>query len=147
MVSIVALESSDRAEWLGLWDGYLAFYENELDPSTTDLTFARLTTVGSGMHGALARDEDGTAIGLVHWLAHPSTWSSSDYCYLEDLFVEPSARGTGVGRELIEHVRRWAEQNRSTKVYWITAETNSVAQGLYNQVATRTGFTHYEIDL
>jgi GNAT superfamily N-acetyltransferase len=146
MISISALKLSDRAEWLKLWDGYLTFYASDLDPSTTDATFARLTAAGSGLHGALARD-DGTAIGLVHWLTHLSTWTTTDYCYLEDLFVAPGVRGTGVGRALIEHVQGWAEQNGSAKVYWLTAETNSVARGLYDQVATRTEFIQYELSL
>jgi GNAT superfamily N-acetyltransferase len=147
MVRVTALKSSDRAEWLRLWDGYLTFYASDLDPSTTDATFARLTTEGSGLHGAIARDDDGTAIGLVHWLTHLSTWTTTDYCYLEDLFVAPGVRGTGVGRALIEQVRRWAEQNGSAKVYWLTAETNSVARSLYDQVATRTEFIQYELML
>ncbi|HUS23145.1 MAG TPA: GNAT family N-acetyltransferase [Aeromicrobium sp.] len=147
MVSISALKSSDRAEWLKLWDGYLTSYASDLEPSTTDATFARLTTGDSGLNGALARNDDGTAVGLVHWLTHLSTWTTTDYCYLEDLFVAPGVRGTGVGRALIEHVQRWAEQNGSTKVYWLTAETNSVARGLYDQVATRTEFVQYELTL
>ena len=147
MVRVSALKSSDRAEWLTLWDGYLTFYASDLDPATTDATFARLTTTGSGLHGALARDENGTAIGLVHWLTHLSTWMTTDYCYLEDLFVAPRVRGTGAGRALFEHVRRGAEQNGSAKVYWLTAETNSVARGLYDRVATRTGFIQYELSL
>jgi len=147
MVRVSALKTSDRAEWLRLWDGYLTFYASDLHPSTTDATFARLTTEGSGLHGAVGRDDDGTAIGLVHWLTHLSTWTTTDYCYLEDLFVAPGVRGTGVGRALIEHVRRWAEQNGSAKVYWLTAEHNSVARGLYDQVATRTEFIQYEVSL
>jgi GNAT superfamily N-acetyltransferase len=147
MVRLAALTSSDRDEWLRLWDGYLTFYASDLDPSTTDATFARLTTAGSGLHGALARDDAGTAIGLVHWLTHLSTWTTTNYCYLEDLFVAPGGRGTGVGRALIEHVRRWAEQYGSTKVYWLTADTNSVARRLYDQVATRTEFIQYELSL
>jgi GNAT superfamily N-acetyltransferase len=145
MVSVTALKPSDRAEWLRLWDGYLTFYASDVDPSTTNATFARLTTTGSGLHGALARNDDGMAIGLVHWLTHLSTWTSTDYCYLEDLFVAPGARGTGVGRALIEHVGRWAERHGSAKVYWLTAETNSVARRLYDQVATRTEFIQYEL--
>ena len=35
---------------------------------------------------------------------HPSTWSTAPYCYLEDLFVTPSARGTGTARELLDAV-------------------------------------------
>jgi len=147
MVTITALKSSDRAEWLGLWDAYLTFYACDLEASTTDATFARLTTAGSGLHGAIARKDDGTALGLVHWLTHLSTWTTTDYCYLEDLFVAPSERSTGIGRALIEHVRRWAEQNGSAKVYWLTAETNSVARGLYDQLATRTEFIQYELSL
>jgi GNAT superfamily N-acetyltransferase len=147
MVRVSELKSSDRAYWLGLWDGYLTFYESDLDSSTTDATFTRLTTEGSGLYGALARDDAGTAVGLVHWLTHLSTWTTSDYCYLEDLFVAPGVRGTGVGRALIEHVRRWAEQNGSAKVYWLTAEGNAVARGLYDQVATRTEFIQYELSL
>ncbi len=101
MITITAVRPEDRDEWLELWSGYLTFYKAELSPATTDATFARLTTPGSGLYGALARDEGGRAVGLVHWLTHLATWSRTDYCYLEDLFVSPDARGSGVGAALI----------------------------------------------
>ncbi len=147
MVSVTPLSASDRDEWRELWDGYLTFYDAALGEATIEATFARLTTAGSGLHAALARDDAGRAIGLVHWLTHPATWTITDYCYLEDLFVSPDARGTGVGRALIEHVRLWAEQNGSAKVYWLTAESNAAARDLYDRVATRSGFIHYQIPL
>ncbi|MES2169358.1 MAG: GNAT family N-acetyltransferase [Actinomycetota bacterium] len=147
MVDITPTIEQDRAEWLALWNGYLTFYETKLDEATTDATFARITTTGSGMHGAIARDDEGIAIGLVHWLTHPATWTTTDYTYLEDLFVSPDARGAGTGKALIEHVRSWANENGSAKVYWLTAETNSTARVLYDRVATRSGFIHYEIEL
>lgn len=99
------------------------------------------------LRGAIARGADGRAVGIVHWLTHLATWTTSDYCYLEDLYVAPGARGTGTGRALIEHVRAWAADHGSTKVYWMTAETNETARRLYDQVAERTGFIHYEIPL
>ncbi len=147
MVVIEPVGVEDRVEWLGLWRGYLAFYEADVDEATTEATFTRLTTAGSGIHGAIARDERGTAIGLVHWLTHPATWTATDYCYLEDLYVAPDARGAGTGRALIEHVREWAEGNGSAKVYWLTAETNATARGLYDRVAARSGFMQYQIRL
>lgn len=145
MVSIAPLSAADRADWLPLWRGYLDFYEAELDDGTTATTFARLVDPTAGIHGALARDDDGTALGLVHWLCHPATWSVDDYCYLEDLFVAPTARGAGCGAALIAHVRAWAEQNGATKLYWLTAETNTRARALYDRVSTRTGMIHYQI--
>jgi len=147
MVTINLLQSADRAEWQVLWDGYIAFYESEVDPATTEATFARMIAGDSGIHGALARDADGRAIGLVHWLTHPATWTTTDYCYLEDLFVAPDARGSGAGRALIEHVREWAARQGSAKVYWLTAETNATARALYDRVAKRSGFIQYEIPL
>lgn len=144
-VSIVPLRSEDHSEWLRLWKGYLKFYETELDDATTAATFARMTRPAPDIHGALARDDEGHAIGLVHWLNHAATWAPAGYCYLEDLFVAPNARGLGAGKALIEHVQSWAATNGSAKTYWLAAETNTVARALYERVASRSGFIHYEI--
>ena len=147
MVAIHAISASERSEWLELWSGYLAFYEVTLDDATTASTFSRITQADSDVHGAIALDSDGKAIGIVHWLTHPSTWTQGDYCYLEDLFVAPEARGAGAGKALIEHVRAWAREHGSAKVYWLTAESNLAAQALYDRVAERSGFIQYEVEL
>ncbi|GAT73396.1 GNAT family N-acetyltransferase [Microbacterium hydrocarbonoxydans] len=146
MTSIHAIRAEDFEEWTALWDGYLRFYESEVPAAVTARTFRRITE-GDGVHGAIARDDEGRAIGLVHWLTHASTWSPTDYCYLEDLFVAPGVRGGGVGRALIAHVRDWAAEHGSDKLYWLTQEGNATARALYDRVATHTGFTHYEIAL
>lgn len=145
MTTIAPLTAADHDEWVGLWHGYLTFYEAQLDDAITSKAFARLTDPASDLHGAIARDDAGRAVGIVHWLTHPATWTATDYCYLEDLFVAPDARGVGTGAALIEHVRRWTEHHGSTKVYWLTAETNAAARVLYDRVATRTGMIQYQI--
>ena len=147
MIQISTLAASDRREWLTLWQGYLAFYESEVSDQQTALTFERLVEPGYPIHGAIARDAGGSAIGLVHWLTHPATWSKGEYCYLEDLFVSSHARGSGAGRALIGTVTDWARDRGCSKVYWLTGETNSTARALYDRVATHTGFVHYEIPL
>nr|WP_243847591.1 GNAT family N-acetyltransferase [Microbacterium ulmi] len=129
-----------------LWQGYVDFYEAAVADDVTDATFARLVAA-EALHGAVARDADGRAVGIVHWLFHPATWTTSTYCYLEDLFVAPEVRGGGVGRALIAHVRERAAASGSSKVYWLTDESNATARGLYDRVATRTGFLHYQIPL
>jgi GNAT superfamily N-acetyltransferase len=147
VIQISTLAASDRSEWLTLWQGYLAFYESEVSDQQTALTFERLVDPGFPIHGAIARDAGGSAIGLVHWLTHPATWSKGEYCYLEDLFVSSHARGSGAGRALIGTVTDWARDRGCSKVYWLTAETNATARALYDRVATHTGFVHYEIPL
>ena len=146
MTRIAKITPADRDEWLELWRGYLAFYEASVADDVTDSTFGRIVA-DHELHGAMARDAEGRAVGIVHWLSHPATWTASSYTYLEDLFVAPGTRGGGVGRALIEHVKSRAEGEGSHKVYWLTHRSNATARALYDKVATDTGFVHYEIPL
>ncbi|MBN9168865.1 GNAT family N-acetyltransferase [Microbacterium sp.] len=146
MVSIDPLNAADRDDWLPLWHAYLVFYESALPDAVTDDVFARIVA-NDGLHGAIARDDAGHPLGFVHWLVHPSTWSTDGYCYLEDLFVSPGARGGGVGAALIAHVRDWADAAGCEKVYWLTQSANTTARALYDRVAQSTGFVHYEMPL
>lgn len=147
MTTLTPLTADDHDDWLPLWWDYLDFYETELPTAQTELTFSRLTGGDGSVHGAIARDEQGAALGIVHWLTHASTWSEGPYCYLEDLFVSADARGAGVGAALIEHVRSWAAAAGCDKVYWLTQKRNHTARRLYDRLAQDTGFVHYEIDL
>lgn len=141
------LTAADHAEWLALWQAYITFYEASVPDDVTALTFARITDPQGDIRGAIARDASGRAIGFVHWLTHPATWSRAPYVYLEDLFVDPTVRGGGVGRALIGHVEAWAREHGASKVYWLTQDANATARALYDRVATHTGFVHYEIPL
>ena len=147
MTMIQALTAADRDDWLPLWAAYVEFYESEVAGDVTASTFARIADPAGDIQGAIARDDDGRAVGIVHWFVHPATWSKTGYTYLEDLFVDPDVRGGGVGRALIAHVTDAARAAGSDKLYWLTAESNATARALYDRVAERSGFIHYEIDL
>lgn len=136
------MQASDRGRWEELWRGYLAFYKHDLTPEVTELTWRRLLR-DSSLHGLIAENEDKHVVGFVHYHVHPSTWSPTGYCYLEDLFVDPSFRSRGAGRALIEAVYRAAEQSDATRVYWHTEITNARAQLLYNQLAELSPFLQY----
>jgi GNAT superfamily N-acetyltransferase len=145
MTLIRSLNSSDFEIWLPLWHGYLEFYEVQISDEVTKSTFDRMIDPNSSIHGALASSEGGVALGLVNWVMHPGTWSISDTCYLEDLFVSSEHRGQGIGQALIEHVYEWAKSQSAAKVYWLTAESNKNAQQLYDRIATKTGFIQYQM--
>ena len=136
--------------WLPLWDGYNAFYDRHgptaLPDQITRTTWARFFDAYEPMH-ALVAERDGKLIGLVHYLFHRSTTLLGPTCYLQDLFTAESARGQGVGRVLIEAVYARAQEGGASRVYWLTHETNSVAIGLYDRIAKRTGFIQYRKDL
>jgi GNAT superfamily N-acetyltransferase len=133
----------DWADWKALWDGYLRFYRKELSEATSRSAFARLCQKADGMFGFVAAS-DSSLTGFAHALLHPSTWSTGGYCYLEDLFVAPAARGTGVGQSLIEAVVDEGRRRRAGRIYWHTQEFNGPARSLYDQVAHRTSFIVYQ---
>lgn len=141
------LADQDLERWLELWDGYLAFYRVELEPALTRFTFERLRDGADGMLGLIATDVEDHGLGFAHLLFHPSTWSSSGYCYLEDLYVDRSARGMGVGRALIEATYTEARSRDADRVYWHTQQFNGAARSLYETVARLTSYVVYEHEL
>ena len=96
---------SDEPHWLPLWRGYQTFYKVDIASDVTAEAWRRVLDPTEPVWAALAWQGE-RAIGLVHWIFHRSTWSVGNYCYLQDLFVDPAARGGGVGRQLITHVYR-----------------------------------------
>jgi len=132
----------DRAAWEPLWQRYLTFYKSSLPAEVTDATWRRFFDPIEPLH-ALVAEQDGKLVGITHYLLHRSTWAPVCYCYLEDLFVDPSLRGVGVGRKLIAAVEAEARAAGASRLYWMTHETNETAQLLYNKVADRPGFVQY----
>lgn len=141
-IEIRPFTSDDRAAWEPLWQGYLTFYKASLAPEVTETTWRRLLDPAEPMHGLVAV-LDGEIVGIVHFLYHRSTWTTGDYCYLQDLFTSEKARNRGVGRALIEAVYEKAQAQGASRVYWLTHETNTSAQALYEKVAARSGFIQY----
>lgn len=145
-VVIRAIAPAERDQWQPLWTNYLVFYEAEISADVTAETWSRLLDPREPMWAAMAWSGS-TAIGMVHWIFHRSTWTSANYCYLQDLFVDPAIRGSGVGRRLIVQVYAEAETAKCARVYWLTHETNRQAMALYDQVAEKSGFVQYRKQL
>jgi GNAT superfamily N-acetyltransferase len=141
---IRVLAAADYESWERLWLGYLRFYRADVSGEVTAATFRRLCDQADGMIGLVATDEQDALVGLAHLVFHPSTWSTDPYCYLEDLFVTPAARGTGTARQLLEAVFTEARRRGAARTYWETQEFNGPARSLYDQVAHRTSFVIYE---
>jgi GNAT superfamily N-acetyltransferase len=143
-VTISALQDSDYAAWQRLGVGYNHFYDREFPAAVYERTWQRLIQ-GDGIHGFAAR-VDGQLMGITLYLFQPSIWSA-DVCYLQDLFVDESARGHGLAQALIEKVAQVAMARGAPKLYWLTHSTNARARRLYDRVAMHQGFIRYDYAL
>jgi GNAT superfamily N-acetyltransferase len=145
-ITIRPVLQEDFPAWKVLWDGYNAFYgregETALPSEITQTTWSRFFDAYEPMY-ALVAVSSGRLVGLAHFLFHRSTIQVEPTCYLQDLFTVEAARGSGVGRALINAVYEQAKAGGSHRVYWHTHETNTVAMQLYDRVAEKSGFVVY----
>jgi GNAT superfamily N-acetyltransferase len=146
-VTIRELRREDHDGWIELWSAYLRFYRQELSEEVTRTAFERLCDARDGMFALVALDEQGRPVGFAHSTVHPSTWTLNGYCYLEDLFVAPAARGGEVARELIDATARIARERGVERMYWHTQPFNGAARSLYDKVGRLTSTVVYERDV
>jgi GNAT superfamily N-acetyltransferase len=142
-VVIRPLRAGDEADWRRLWTAYLDFYGATVTEEVYQTSFARLLGDDPQDFNGLLALVDGVPMGLSHYLFHRHGWKVENVCYLQDLYVSPDARGTGLGRRLIEAVYAAADEAGAPGVYWLTQEFNATARVLYDRVAKVSPFIRY----
>ena len=145
-MEIRSVNQTDFEKWKPLWKDFNDFYERVLAPEITNMTWARFLDAYEPVH-AIVAEQNGRLLGFAHYLFYRSTATIETNCYLQDLFTVESARGQDVGRALIEAVYEQAKAAGSSRVYWLTHETNAAAINLYDKVAERSGFIDYRKQL
>lgn len=138
------IAAEDEADWRRLWRAYLDFYETSLPEAVYASTFARLVSDDPAEPRGMVALEGTRMQGLVHYIFHRHCWKIENACYLQDLFAEPSSRGRGIGRALIEAVYAAADAAGCPSVYWLTQEFNYAGRMLYDRVGRRTPFIRYD---
>ena len=142
MVTVRAATSADEPSWRELWAGYNAFYEATVPESVTQLTWRRILDPAAPIIGRVA-ERGGRVVGFSNSVLHESTWAAAQVCYLEDLFVDASARRAGIGRLLLQDLVDLARANRWPQLYWHTRGSNATARRLYDSFAPVDDFVRY----
>jgi len=141
---IAPLTANDHADWDRLARGYKEFYNTIVPESGYATTWNRLLREEDVF--AVGAKVGGELVGIAHYLFHTTVWSPAT-CYLQDLFVDPSARGQGVARALIENVAMIARERGAQRLYWHTQQHNTTARALYDKLAAFNGFVRYDFPM
>lgn len=141
---IRSLQPADKSDWQHLWKSYLDFYETELSADTYTTTFDRLIGPDTNEFRCLLAVDNDRPVGLAHFLSHRHCWHQQNVFHLQDLFVDASARGQGVGRKLIETIYSIANDEQAPDVYWMTHNDNHTARRLYDHMAHKVDFIKYQ---
>lgn len=143
-VTIRKAQPTDEPRWRELWDAYTRFYEKEPVEAITRHTWARILDPASPVY-AIVAERDGEVIGMANYITHENTSSLTPVCYLEDLFVDPTKRAAGVGKQLIDWLLAETKAQGWSRLYWHTRENNYRARGLYDKFTPHSGFVRYVI--
>jgi GNAT superfamily N-acetyltransferase len=80
---------------------------------------------------------DGTPQGFALFFHNFSTFEGRPGIYLEDLFVRPEARGSGLGKALLAHLARLAVERDCARLEWSVLDWNEPAIGFYKALGAR----------
>ncbi|MFP3579120.1 GNAT family N-acetyltransferase [Arthrobacter sp. fls2-241-R2A-200] len=114
----------------------LAIYEKE--PDAVKNTPAMLTDALFGenprVYATMAENSAGTVQGFALWFLNYSTWEGVHGIYLEDLYVEPDARGEGHGKALLQHLAATAVERGYARVEWSVLKWNEPSINFYKNL-------------
>lgn len=80
---------------------------------------------------------DGAAQGFALFFHNFSTFEGRPGIYLEDLFVQPGARGSGLGKALLSHLAALAVERDCARLEWSVLDWNEPAIGFYRKLGAR----------
>ena len=139
-------QAADFEGWARLYAGYADFYRVSQSDAMRAQVWSWLQDPGHEVHGLVAVDQ-GRLIGLAHFRPFARPLSATTGGFLDDLFVDPAARGAGAAAALIAAVRAEGQARGWSVIRWITAEDNAPARALYDRVAEHTRWVTYDIKL
>ena len=147
-LEIQPIVAAQMDELLPLIADYQRFYKvEEIDDERNRAFFSRfLAPSDDGLLIGAWRDGELLGYACLYW-----TFTSlvpAEIVLMNDLYVDPEARGQGVGRALIEASAAAARERGAHHLQWVTAPDNETAQRLYDSTgAHREPSIEYELEL
>ena len=145
-LSIDTVGVADTPELMPMLWAYCDFYR--VDPPDDRLLALVTALIENPDEGVqLIARGDGRPLGFatIYW-----TWQTLHAArvgVLNDLYVQPAARGSGTGRKLIERGLQLCRECGAEKLVWETAPDNAAAQRLYDGIgASKSTWLSYELD-
>jgi GNAT superfamily N-acetyltransferase len=145
---IEPISAAQMEALLPLIAAYQRFYEvEEIDPERNRAFFSRfLAPSEDGILLGAWRGDDLLGYACLYW--HFTSLVPAETVLMNDLYVEDTARGQGIGRALIEASAEIARDRGAHQLEWVTAPDNRTAQRLYDSIgAEREESIEYELRL
>lgn len=145
-LEIAPIAVEEFEELLPLIAAYQRFYKVEEIDEERNRGFFRRFLAPSEDGLLLGARQEGRLVGYACLYWHFSSTKATEAVLMNDLYVDESVRGKGVGRALIEASAEVARERGAPIVEWSTAPDNHTAQRLYDSTgAERSEWLSYEL--
>jgi GNAT superfamily N-acetyltransferase len=146
-ITIAPPRAEDFPDWRRLYEGYATFYKMPMNDGIAGTVWGWLLDPAHPLEALLARTSAGRVVGLAHFRPMPRPLTGSTAGFLDDLFVDPALRGSGLADRLLEAMGEAGRKRGWSLIRWLTADNNFRARGVYDRHAQRTMWITYQMDL
>lgn len=140
-----APQDGDFERWRALYQSYADFYGSRQSDTDAATVWAWIHDPQHEVAALVVEDEQGQVVGLAHYRPFARPLAASVGCFLDDLFIDPNARGGGAADALLGELRRLAKAHNWSVIRWITADDNYRGRAVYDRHATRTTWVTYDM--
>lgn len=86
----------------------------------------------------LVVEQSNTLIGYATFMKQFSTWDADFYIYMDCLFLTESARGYGIGEQLVTRIKQEGTKRKCSHIQWQTPEFNTRAIKFYRRIGAHS---------
>lgn len=144
-VSIQLASSRDISEVVRLYNAYRAFYGETPDEARAFIFIRDRVALASAQPSGqfsvaqyflawTASAAGRKAVGFMHLMPSTNTLAMRPIWFLEDLFVDPSARRKGIASSFLKHAEEFARKTGAERLTLATAHDNLAAQNVYSKL-------------
>ncbi|MDQ6826642.1 MAG: GNAT family N-acetyltransferase [Candidatus Eremiobacteraeota bacterium] len=133
--------AKDFESWFALYEKYAVAVKAEVDRRIGHIVWAWLMDPQHPAECVVVIKNE-AVVAFAHFRSFPRTLDGNQAGYLDDLYVCEDQRGSGLGRELIQHVGALGKARGWSHLRWVTFE-DSEARKLYERIAKRTDLLTY----
>jgi GNAT superfamily N-acetyltransferase len=126
----------------------LAAYEGKLDCVRIDESLLAEHAFGArACIEVLVGLVDANAVSYAIFFPHFASYCGRPWLYLEDLYVQPGARGQGVGRAMMAHLAAVTLERGWAGMAWGVLDWNEPAFRFYRSLGASSSNDHVTMDL
>ena len=143
-ITVRPVAQEDRTVWEQMFNAYAEFYNTSIPNGGSDAVWGWIFDPANDFWCDIA-EQDNKVIGFTQYQLMHRSLGANMVCYLSDLYVDPSVRGSGAGRALIDHVLQFSKDSDLPGVRWLTQEFNYPARRLYDTYSPKSDFVLYNV--